>query len=248
MGRGAQLGKWTGTWLGRVGYAEGERAMREAWHRVQRAADARAELLALEVCESVVTAGRRVSTSMLHSLESRLGAAGVRVVRVDRGGLLTWHGPGQLVLYGMVPLAAAGLGPRSWVEALAGAAVDWLATVGIDARWSHEHPGVWVGASKVASVGVRVEGGVTRHGMALNLRTGTAPWHLFAPCGLEPRVMGSLDTWLGARTPSPEQAARGVVAALGRRVGVSVVWAPGTTTTACSPIREAYPREQPHGL
>ena len=182
MGRGAQLGKWTATWLGRVTYDQGERAMREAWDRVRRAAEPRAELFALEVGESVVTAGRRVSTSMLHDLEARLAPAGVRVVPVDRGGLLTWHGPGQLVLYGMVPLGRAGLGPRSWVEALAGAAVDWLASVGLDAHWSHEHPGVWIGATKVASVGGRVEsaaplvGFVVLSWLALRLRRRRRIW------------------------------------------------------------------------
>jgi lipoyl(octanoyl) transferase len=112
-----------------------------------------------------------------------LDAGDIPVVRIDRGGQVTYHGPGQLVVYPLVDLRRAGLGVRDLVTALEGAVMDYAAALGIDAQSRRGAPGVYVGGRKLASVGIRVRRGSSYHGIALNVTNDLQPFERINPCG-----------------------------------------------------------------
>ncbi len=128
-----------------------------------------------------------------------LEARGVQVVRTDRGGDVTWHGPGQLVGYPIVSLARRGLGVRRYVQALADALREVVGALGVDATWDDAAPGLWTPAGKLAAFGVRVQGGVTTHGFALNVSCDLQDYGAIVPCGLQ-RPVTSLAA-LGVTAP-----------------------------------------------
>lgn len=196
-------------WLGRIAY-------RDAWAIQQALAAARAngtldedQLLLLEH-DAVLTLGRNASEAHVMALPTLLAERGIEVLRVERGGEVTYHGPGQLVAYPIVALstpAAAGargtspaaavpttgtsrpLGIRAFVEALEGAMADTCAAAGIAAGPRPGHPGCWVGAEtplplKIGALGIRVARGVSFHGIALNVTTNLADFDLIDPCGM----------------------------------------------------------------
>jgi len=112
-----------------------------------------------------------------------LAAGGIPVVQTDRGGQVTYHGPGQLVAYVLVDLQRAGLGIRQVVSALEDAVVELAAAHGISASARREAPGVYVDGAKLASIGLRVRRGCTYHGLALNVDLDLAPFAGINPCG-----------------------------------------------------------------
>ena len=199
-------------WLGRIGY-------RDAWALQRALAAARADgtldedqLLLLEH-DVVLTLGRNADVGHVIASEPLLAARGIELIRVERGGEVTYHGPGQLVAYPIVLLAPTGpgraapgqgspaevdgspaevdrsLGVRPFVEALEGALADVCAAFGIRAGPRAGHPGCWVGASgplprKIGALGIRVARGVAFHGIALNVTTDLADFDLIDPCGM----------------------------------------------------------------
>ncbi len=108
---------------------------------------------------------------------------GIPVERIDRGGQITYHGPGQLVLYLMLDLRRRGLSVRPLVRRMEQAVVQLLAGHGIAAEGRAEAPGVYVGAAKIAALGLRVRNGCCYHGLALNVDVDLAPFHAINPCG-----------------------------------------------------------------
>jgi lipoyl(octanoyl) transferase len=105
------------------------------------------------------------------------------VVPIDRGGQVTYHGPGQLVVYPLLDLGRAGLGVRPLVEALEHAIVTTVAGWGIEAAGRRDAPGVYVGAAKLASIGLRIRRGCSYHGLALNVAMDLEPFRRINPCG-----------------------------------------------------------------
>lgn len=112
---------------------------------------------------------------------------GIPVLAIDRGGQVTYHGPGQLVLYLMIDLRRRGLGIRTMVRAIEAGVVEWLASVRVGAYGKPSAPGVYVrlsgGEAKIAALGLRVKHGCTYHGVALNVAMDLAPFHDIDPCG-----------------------------------------------------------------
>lgn len=117
------------------------------------------------------------------SREHLLSPGDIPVVQIDRGGQVTYHGPGELMIYPLVHLRRAGLGVRDMVTALEHAAVALLAEFSITARSRADAPGVYVDGRKIASVGLRVRRGATYHGMALNIDVDLEPFSRINPCG-----------------------------------------------------------------
>jgi lipoyl(octanoyl) transferase len=131
----------------------------------------------------VFTLGVRGKTEhLLRSLETYL-ASGATVERTDRGGDVTFHGPGQLVGYPILPIRDWGLGPVAYVRGLEAALIDVLARFGIVAERAEGLPGAWVGSEKIAAIGVRISRGVTTHGFALNVHTDLDRFRQIIPCG-----------------------------------------------------------------
>jgi lipoyl(octanoyl) transferase len=161
-------------WLGRVDYEP-------AWRAMQRRTDeataaTRDEVWFLEH-PPVFTMGMNASAEHL------LAVGDIPVVEIDRGGQVTYHGPGQLVVYPLLDLSRSGLGVRALVEGIERAVVATLGGWGIEAYGKREAPGVYVAERKVASIGLRIRRGRSYHGLALNVAMDLEPFARINPCG-----------------------------------------------------------------
>jgi lipoyl(octanoyl) transferase len=108
---------------------------------------------------------------------------GIPVIKVDRGGQVTYHGPGQLVAYALVDLRRRGLSVRDLVRALEQAVLDLLSQFGVAGDRREAAPGVYVSGAKVAALGLRIRRGASYHGLSLNVDMDLAPFHVIDPCG-----------------------------------------------------------------
>jgi lipoyl(octanoyl) transferase len=142
-------------------------------------------LLTLEH-DPVYTAGRHADLA-----RNLLGTTDIRVVEIDRGGDVTYHGPGQLVAYPIMRLADP-KAVRPYVEALESACIEVAASYGIGARADRERTGVWVGEEKLVAIGIRVERGVTSHGLAFNVAPDLSHYAGIVPCGIRDAGVCSL--------------------------------------------------------
>jgi lipoyl(octanoyl) transferase len=113
-----------------------------------------------------------------------LAPGGIPVVQTDRGGQVTYHGPGQLVMYVLFDLRRAGLGVRDLVVLLERAVIELVAAHGVEAEGRRDAPGVYVAGRKLASVGMRIRRGASYHGLALNVDMDLAPFARINPCGM----------------------------------------------------------------
>jgi lipoate synthase/lipoate-protein ligase B len=161
-------------WLGRVEY-------KPTWREMQRITDTRDantpdEIWLLEH-PPVFTQGLNGDPSHV------LGAGDIPVVQIDRGGQVTYHGPGQLVVYPLIDIRRAGLGVRDLVTALERAVIEYCASLGIEAECRKNAPGVYVAGRKVASVGLRIRRGASYHGLAFNVNMDLEPFQRINPCG-----------------------------------------------------------------
>ncbi len=128
------------------------------------------------------------------SSEHLLATGDIPVVQIDRGGQVTYHGPGMLMIYPLIDLKRLGLGVRDLVTALEQSVVDLAAAYGIEARARPEAPGVYVADTKFASVGLRIRRGASYHGMALNVKVDLEPFLRINPCGYAGLEMTDLAT------------------------------------------------------
>jgi len=117
------------------------------------------------------------------SREHLLSPGDIPIVQIDRGGQVTYHAPGQLVVYPLVDLRRRALGVRELVRALENAVIDYAAVLGIDAKGSRASPGVYVAGAKLASVGLRIRRGASYHGFALNVSMDLRPFERINVCG-----------------------------------------------------------------
>ena len=205
--------------LGVVDYREAlslQERLREA-----RQADELPDVLLTLEHPPVYTRGRRSVPGELPMGEDWYLAQGIETIQTDRGGRVTYHGPGQLVGYPIVRVDDV----VAYVRTLENALVSALAGEGVSARSrpheGHRYTGVWVGERKIASIGVHLSRGVSTHGFAVNVENDLQPFSWIVPCGLDGVQMTSL---LGetSRTPSVmkcfrRRAAYEVAQALGRR-------------------------------
>ncbi len=202
--------------LGRLGYEPALKAQRQT-HAAVCAGDAPDTLLLVEH-DPVFTLGRRAKAEHLLAGADQLQQQGIAVYETDRGGDITYHGPGQLVAYPIVDLNRLGLNLRKYVWALEQAIIDTLAHFGVAAGRDAEAVGVWVGGdlqhdaasrdqagrgdAKIAAIGVRAERWVTLHGLALNVTTNLDHYKLIVPCGIADRPVTSMHEQLGDGCPT----------------------------------------------
>ncbi|HEU0242947.1 MAG TPA: lipoyl(octanoyl) transferase LipB [Candidatus Limnocylindrales bacterium] len=214
-------------WLGRVPY-------REAWDLQKRLAAARAagaigdQLLLLEH-PAVLTLGRQADESHVLAPAPLLAGRGIELLRVERGGEVTYHGPGQLVAYPILHLADRELLLRPYVRALEVAMIATCAQLGVAAGRRDGHPGCWVDPDgprprKIGALGIRVERGVAYHGIALNVDVELGDFGLIDPCGMPGLASTSIAAELGRLDEPPTtarvaEAARLFALALARELG-----------------------------
>ena len=150
----------------------------------KRKADEIADTLILVEHEPVYTLGRNADDSNILASREELEEQGIDVVRIGRGGDVTFHGPGQLVGYPLLKLSPPGKGVLWYIRNLEDVLIRVLTDFGIDGERNSANRGVWVGESKIAALGVRVTGHVTMHGFALNVTTDLRYYAGIVPCGL----------------------------------------------------------------
>ncbi len=204
---------------------------RRAWDLQRRIAAERAAgvipdtLLLLEHAP-VYTAGPRAP------MEHVVGELGAPLVQTDRGGQVTYHGPGQLVGYPIIDLAAKGLGARAYVRGLEAALAEALAEFGAAAHTEDGLTGVWTARGKIAAIGVKISRGVSLHGFALNVTTNLAAYAPIVPCGIVDRPVTTMTQVLrdvGAMAAPGMSEVRGSVAlAIGRQLGITWSQIPAT--------------------
>jgi lipoate-protein ligase B len=149
----------------------------------------------------VFTLGRRGGRESIKVTERFLEESGIAVMQTERGGSVTFHGPGQLVVYPIICLAKAGLSADEYIsgleEAMIGVAGEW----GIPAERNSLNRGVWAGGKKLGSIGVAIRRGITFHGLALNANVSLEPFEWVDPCGLKGASMTSMQQELSRELP-----------------------------------------------
>jgi lipoyl(octanoyl) transferase len=232
---GVSAGAVEARWLGRVEY-DVAHALQKRLVTQRAAGDIGDQLLLLEH-PPVLTLGRNSDPSHILASPDLLAARGIAVHRVERGGEVTYHGPGQLVAYPIIAVASRGLLLRPLVRALEGALVAACAAFGVQAGRRDGHPGCWCDADgpvprKIGALGLRVERGVTYHGIALNVSVDLADFELIDPCGMPGIVSTSIGLELagsGGPPPPPstasvERAARAFAPAFASAIDATLTW------------------------
>ncbi len=184
-------------------------------HRVSQGAE---PVLFLLEHPPTVTLGRQADESNLKMDAGQYADKGMEIARTQRGGDVTFHGPGQLIGYPVACLDDFQCSVRDWVYGCAQALVAYLAELGISARWSQTHPGVWVSGQKLAALGFHIARRVSTHGFALYLNHDLSYFDTIVPCGLHDRKVGSVAD-LRDRAPSPREAAPAVAGHLAASFG-----------------------------
>jgi lipoyl(octanoyl) transferase len=222
-------------WMGTVPY-------RAAWALQSRLAEDRRagrladDLVLLLEHPPVYTMGRNGEPRHVPAGPDALRAAGADYVDVDRGGSVTFHGPGQLVAYPIVDLAASfpiAAHPVhgdvvQYLRALEGALINTAAIYGVRVERRPPYTGVWAGTAKLAAIGVKLARGVTTHGVALNVCTDLRWFDRVVPCGIDGAGVASLET-LGATGLTPRQVVPRLAMELARALGAHDVEADART-------------------
>ena len=217
-------------WLGRIGYRDAHALQKRLV--AERAGDRIADQLLLLEHPAVLTLGRNSDPAHVLATPGELRARGIEVIQVERGGEVTYHGPGQLVAYPIVALARRRIMIRPFVRALEAALVATCAAHGVAAGRRDGHPGCWCEADgaaprKIGALGLRVERGVTYHGIALNVTVDLADFALIDPCGMQGVSSTSIAAERGEPAASPstesvERAAEIFARAFGEAIGASI--------------------------
>jgi lipoate-protein ligase B len=150
---------------------------------------------------AVFTLGRRGGRDYLQVDESFLKRAGIPIVQAGRGGYITYHGPGQLVVYPIIDLEARRLGVPDFVAALEEIMLQTVNTWGIQARRNTINAGIWMDNRKMGSIGIALRKGISFHGLALNVNVDLTPFSWIQPCGLSGISMTSVRQELGREIP-----------------------------------------------
>ncbi len=225
MAEGARLA-WE--WLGRVSHADAVTRMEAARERVL-AGDAGAQRVLLAEHPPVITLGRSAEVGHVVAAPAALTAAGVEVVPTSRGGDVTYHGPGQLMIYPVVRIR----GVVGFLETVAAVLAEVVAELGVPGAGFRRDPaGLWLGDAKLAACGLHLRRQVAIHGWALNLATPPAMWQLIVPCGLATPVV-SLDQARAARGLPPAPPCAEVAARVGPRLAIALT----TPARAITPLR-----------
>jgi len=220
-------------WLGRIGY-------RDAWDLQKQRVDQRVagkigdRLLLLEH-DPVLTLGRQADERHVLASPRELRRRDIEVIRVERGGEVTYHGPGQLVGYPILRLGDRGILVRPLVTALETAMIETCARLGVEAVRRDGHPGCWIEGGpnrpfrKIGALGVRIERGVSYHGIALNIDTDLRDFDLIDPCGEPGLISTSIAEELGRSAEPPtttvvERSATIFAEAFGAAIGAPVAW------------------------
>jgi lipoyl(octanoyl) transferase len=232
-------------WLGTVGYQEAWALQREI-ALARRSGELVDDAVLLLEHPPVYTMGRQGETRHLGAGPDSLIAAGAEFLEVDRGGSVTFHGPGQLVAYPIVRLVDIFPIPghpahgdvHRYLRALEAALMATAATYAVEVTRRLPYTGVWAGERKLGAIGVKLAVGVTTHGVALNVATDLRWFDRITPCGIDGAGVASLET-LGAPGHTPAEVAPVLAGALASAFGCRVADAGPLDALVRSAAREA---------
>lgn len=216
-------------WLGRVAYDEAHALQRRL--AAERADGRIGDQLLLLEHPAVLTLGRNSDPAHILASVAELEARRIPVVHIERGGEVTYHGPGQLVAYPIVALHDRGLLIRPFVRALEAALTATCAALGVEASRRDGHPGCWCDPDgpvprKIGALGLRVERGVTYHGIALNVTVDLADFALIDACGMPGVVSTSVAIERGEPDTAPSTTSVAHAAAIFARAFAAAIDAP----------------------
>ena len=227
-------------WLGRIGYRDAWALQKELLE--ERASGAIPDQLLLLEHDPVLTLGRQADERHVLASTRELRRRGIELIRVERGGEVTYHGPGQLVAYPIIRLAERGILVRPLVAALEAAMITTSAELGVETFRRDGHPGCWVEGEpergrphrKIGALGLRIERGVSYHGIALNVDVDLRDFDLIDPCGMPGLVSTSIAEELGRTAEAPstaavERAATHFAAAFAGELVAPLEWAASPT-------------------
>ena len=172
----------------------GQEPFEDTWNKMHsftqtRTADVKDELWVVEH-PAIFTLGQAGKRSHI------LNAHDIPIIQTDRGGQVTYHGPGQIVIYTLLNLKKLSIGIRTLVSSLESAVIKFLSSKNIDAYAKKEAPGIYINEEKIASIGLRVSRGYTYHGIAINVDMDLKPFNYINPCGYENLKMTQLKTFI----------------------------------------------------
>jgi lipoate-protein ligase B len=214
--------------LGLVPYARGLELQR-AIARARISGEIANDVLLLLEHPPVVTLGRSAKTQHLTASPALLAARGVELFEAERGGDITFHGPGQLVGYPIVNLRGHKQDLHWYLRQIEAVLMDALGTFGIETQRSEGRTGVWTNDRKIASIGVHARDWVTWHGFALNVSTDLSYFDLMVPCGLAGVTMTSVANELGPDAPSLAVVAGAVTRSFGTIFALAPTPSPSET-------------------
>ena len=206
------------TWLGEIGYLDARQLQLSLVEKVHSGQQPNTMLM-LEH-PHVYTKGRLSKESDILVPEEELTSNGIPVYETDRGGQVTYHGPGQLVVYPIVNIRGWG-GPIKYIRALEQVIIATLSEMNITATCESGNTGVWTNQGKIAAIGVKITRGIAFHGLALNVNTDLNKYRNIIPCGIADRPVTSMATILG-QTVDMELVRSGLVYQFGREFGFSM--------------------------
>lgn len=199
-------------WYGRIAYAQALAEMQRL-RTLMVAEPERSGTLILCEHPPTITCGKHSEAGNVLLSEDQLASRGVALVAIERGGDVTYHGPGQLMVY---PVVRVGVRVRAYLEDLANALATVAVRCGVEgAEWQSAEPGLWIGERKLAACGLNLKHGVSIHGYALNVSTPAVAWQSIVPCGLVgPSPISCAEMLPQTRVPSVEQVAAWALPAL----------------------------------
>ncbi len=206
--------------LGLIDYGEALSLQRRL--REERLEDKRADTLLLLEHPPTITLGRRSTQEEMVTPPEQLRAQGFEVHEIERGGKITYHGPGQLVGYPIVSLRDMGLGVPKFVGLLEQSMIDFLGDLGLQTGRRQGLPGVWANGRKIAAIGVHLRRWVSIHGFAINLYPELSHFEAIMPCGIPDAEVTSVKAELGSY-PSMDEAKTLVTEHLRRLLGYGTV-------------------------
>ena len=217
-------------WLGTVEYLHARAMQEELVNQVHDGLSPNT-LLLLEH-PHVYTCGRLSRDEHLLTPNEELASLGVPVHETDRGGQITYHGPGQLVGYPIINLRQLGIGPLQYVRTLEQVIVDTLAHFNIPTYTEPGLTGVWTPGGKIAAIGVKISRGIAFHGFALNVSTDLAYYRHIVPCGITDRPVTSIAAIAGAKVAGMETVRDTLADKFGAEVGMGMVPIRGESVSA----------------
>ncbi|MEX0999728.1 MAG: lipoyl(octanoyl) transferase LipB [Thermodesulfobacteriota bacterium] len=185
-------------YLNLIRYKEALEVQESAFQDIRQSKSTKPGYLLLLEHYPVITNGRFGKGDNYVLPVSQIEDMGVEVINTERGGDLTYHGPGQLVSYPIIDLRTFNLGVKAYINSLEQVLINLLADFGIDSCRRESYPGVWTNNQKIASIGVAVKNGITMHGSALNVSTDLDAFSMIVPCGINDVVVTSMEKTLGS--------------------------------------------------